>query len=74
MTFVPTGHAWISDYGCADKEEDFPVLYAYSPIHNVRVPEGGTRQYPAFLITTGTKALSAVGIVFIVIFIIISNC
>lgn len=42
------GHAWTSDYGCADNAEDFEYLYKYSPIHNVKenVP------YPSVLLTT----------------------
>ena len=43
------GWAWTSDYGSADNAEDFPYLYAYSPLHNVKP---GT-SYPATLITTG---------------------
>ncbi len=42
------GWAWASDYGTADDPEMFPVLYAYSPLHNL---EPGTK-YPATLITT----------------------
>lgn len=42
------GHAWTSDYGCADNKEDFDYLFKYSPVHNVRddVP------YPSVLLTT----------------------
>ncbi len=43
------GWAWTSDYGSADSPEDFPYLYAYSPLHNLTP---GT-SYPATLITTG---------------------
>ncbi len=44
------GWAWKSDYGCADEDEvQFRILYAYSPLHNLRA---GTK-YPATLITTG---------------------
>ncbi len=43
------GWAWTSDYGSADNPEDFPYLYAYSPLHTL---EPGT-SYPATLITTG---------------------
>lgn len=32
------GHAWTSDYGCSDKEEEFHWLIKYSPLHNVRRP------------------------------------
>jgi prolyl oligopeptidase len=42
------GWAWTSDYGSADNSEDFPYLYAYSPLHNLRK---GTH-YPATLVTT----------------------
>eukprot|EP00053_Salpingoeca_punica_P019335 m.194798 g.194798 ORF g.194798 m.194798 type:complete len:755 (-) comp17625_c0_seq1:1748-4012(-) len=44
------GHAWITDYGCADEEEDFKFLIKYSPLHNVRVQES---QYPSTLLMTG---------------------
>ncbi|GLC56852.1 hypothetical protein PLESTB_001156200 [Pleodorina starrii] len=47
------GHAWMTDYGDPDKAEDFAYLYPYSPLHNVRVPAGGSRQYPAMLFATG---------------------
>ena len=43
------GWAWTSDYGSSDNPEDFPYLYAYSPLHNLK--EGTA--YPATLITTG---------------------
>lgn len=43
------GPAWIEEYGYAQAAEDFPVLYAYSPIHNVVTG----RAYPATLIVTG---------------------
>ncbi len=42
------GWNWIADYGSSDKPDDFKVLLAYSPIHNIRA---GTK-YPATLITT----------------------
>ena len=48
-----TGHAWTSDYGNPDHAEDFAYIHPYSPVHNVRAPAGGTRQYPAMMITTG---------------------
>ena len=37
------GWAWVSDYGSPDDPEMFPVLRAYSPLHNLKA---GTR-YPA---------------------------
>ncbi|MCZ6816247.1 MAG: prolyl oligopeptidase family serine peptidase [Planctomycetota bacterium] len=43
------GHAWRSDYGYVEKEDQFKALHAYSPLHNIR--EGTS--YPATLITTG---------------------
>jgi len=30
------GWAWTSDYGRPDDPEMFPVLRAYSPLHNIR--------------------------------------
>lgn len=42
------GWGWVSDYGCSDNPDDFKVLYAYSPLHNLKK---GTA-YPPTLITT----------------------
>ncbi|MEH2000156.1 MAG: prolyl oligopeptidase family serine peptidase [Nostoc sp.] len=42
------GWAWTSEYGSADNPEEFPTLYAYSPLHNIK-PDTA---YPATLITT----------------------
>jgi prolyl oligopeptidase len=42
------GWAWVSDYGSADNPEEFPYIYAYSPLHNLKP---GTC-YPATLVTT----------------------
>ncbi len=42
------GWAWISEYGSSDNAEEFPTLYAYSPLHRIKP---GTA-YPATLITT----------------------
>ena len=42
------GWAWVTEYGSADSVAQFPFLYRYSPIHNMKP---GTR-YPATLITT----------------------
>ena len=43
------GWAWTSDYGSPDDPAMFPVLRAYSPLHNLRP---GTH-YPATMLTTG---------------------
>jgi prolyl oligopeptidase len=42
------GWAWTSDYGSSEKKEDFPFLYAYSPLHHIA--KGCC--YPPTLITT----------------------
>jgi prolyl oligopeptidase len=42
------GWAWVADYGSSADPQQFKALYAYSPLHNIRV--GG--KYPATLITT----------------------
>jgi prolyl oligopeptidase len=42
------GWAWTSDFGSADNAEEFPALYAYSPLQNIKL---GTR-YPATMVTT----------------------
>eukprot|EP00794_Sanderia_malayensis_P012304 gene12304-13573_t len=46
------GHAWITDYGCADEEKDFQYLIKYSPLHNIRKPVQPDVQYPAMLLFT----------------------
>ncbi|GAB2289272.1 hypothetical protein Dimus_023577 [Dionaea muscipula] len=50
------GHAWTSDYGCSEKEEEFHWLIKYSPLHNVRRPweqsPDQSSQYPATMILT----------------------
>jgi len=43
------GAGWTGEYGSPQDPADFPALYAYSPLHQVRP---GTR-YPATLIITG---------------------
>lgn len=43
------GWAWADEYGHPERASDFPFLYAYSPLHNVRP---GT-EYPPTLVTTG---------------------
>ena len=42
------GHAWATEYGRSDKEEDFKNLIKYSPLHNLK--KGAV--YPATLVTT----------------------
>ena len=42
------GWAWVTEYGSADSVAQFPALYRYSPIHNMKP---GTK-YPPTLITT----------------------
>jgi len=45
------GYAWVSNYGCSDKEEEFPNLLRISPLHNIKAVDGV--QHPATLIMTG---------------------
>jgi len=42
------GWAWVTEYGSADSVGQFPFLYHYSPIHNVRP---GTHYPPTFITT-----------------------
>lgn len=42
------GRYWVDDYGYPDREEDFRVLRAYSPLHNIREDVA----YPPVLVTT----------------------
>ena len=42
------GWAWVTEYGSADSVAQFPALYRYSPIHNMKP---GTK-YPPTLVTT----------------------
>ncbi|XP_010324783.1 uncharacterized protein [Solanum lycopersicum] len=50
------GHAWTSDYGCSEKEEEFQWLIKYSPLHNVRRPweqsPNQESQYPPTMLLT----------------------
>uniref|UniRef100_A0A7S4HME6 Prolyl endopeptidase n=1 Tax=Vannella robusta TaxID=1487602 RepID=A0A7S4HME6_9EUKA len=43
------GHYWVSDYGCADEEEDFKYLIKYSPLHTIKA-DG--REFPSTLLCT----------------------
>ena len=41
------GYAWCADYGCADDDEaNFNNLKGISPIHNIKVPDGGISSSP----------------------------
>ncbi len=42
------GWAWTSDYGSPDNPEEFKALYAYSPLHNIKMGA----KYPATMVTT----------------------
>ncbi|WP_228243614.1 prolyl oligopeptidase family protein [Porphyrobacter sp. GA68] len=42
------GRYWVDDYGYPDREADFRVLRAYSPLHNIR----DDVDYPPVLVTT----------------------
>jgi prolyl oligopeptidase len=42
------GYAWAVEYGSSDKADQFPYLYKYSPLHNLK--KGVS--YPATLVTT----------------------
>ncbi|KAH7299739.1 hypothetical protein KP509_24G026800 [Ceratopteris richardii] len=50
------GHAWTTDYGCSEKEEEFKWLIKYSPLHNVKRPwEDSAKdgvQYPSVMLLT----------------------
>lgn len=48
FTEFTVGAAWKSDYGDPKDPADFKVLYAYSPLHNVKAGAN----YPATLVTT----------------------
>jgi prolyl oligopeptidase len=43
------GWAWTTEYGCADKPEQFAWLIKYSPLHNIKP----ATSYPATLLMTG---------------------
>ncbi|XP_031375378.1 prolyl endopeptidase [Punica granatum] len=49
------GHAWTTDFGCSDNEEEFHWLIKYSPLHNVRRPwehSDKSTQYPSTMLLT----------------------
>ncbi|CAD5119341.1 DgyrCDS7959 [Dimorphilus gyrociliatus] len=45
------GHAWTTDYGCADIEEDFKYIKEFSPLHSIPSTTACSR-YPSTLILT----------------------
>ncbi|MEG4803353.1 prolyl oligopeptidase family serine peptidase [Microcoleus sp. ARI1-B5] len=45
------GWAWISEYGSPENAAEFPTIYGYSPLHNLKP---GTA-YPATMITTADR-------------------
>jgi len=46
------GHSWVSEYGSSEDPIHFPNVFSYSPLHNIKFPEGSEIQYPAVLVTT----------------------
>ncbi|CAN9504226.1 unnamed protein product [Ophioblennius macclurei] len=46
------GHAWTTDYGCADDPEQYKWLIKYSPLHNLPPPPYSGPAYPAVLLLT----------------------
>ena len=42
------GRYWVDDYGSPESAQDFPLLYGYSPYHNIL----GGKDYPAILVST----------------------
>ncbi|KAI0489056.1 hypothetical protein KFK09_028897 [Dendrobium nobile] len=50
------GHAWTSEFGCSDIEEEFRWLIRYSPLHNVTRPwqktSNASIQYPSTMLLT----------------------
>ena len=42
------GSYWVSDYGCAEKKEDFDCMIKYSPLHTIK--KGA--KYPHVLLAT----------------------
>ncbi|CAI8606496.1 unnamed protein product [Vicia faba] len=50
------GHAWTTEFGCSDKEEEFHWIIKYSPLHNVWRPweqdPNKSIQYPSTMLLT----------------------
>lgn len=50
------GRMWITDYGNPEVEDDFQHLLAYSPVHNVRLPDRDLAQYPAIMLSFAVRS------------------
>lgn len=47
------GHSWVTEYGSSEDSIQFPNIYSYSPLHNIKFPNTTENvQYPAVLVTT----------------------
>ncbi|XP_065215809.1 prolyl endopeptidase-like [Planococcus citri] len=40
----------VSEYGSPTDPKFFPLLHSYSPLHNIKIPEGCDKQYPAVML------------------------
>ncbi|XP_065205633.1 prolyl endopeptidase-like [Planococcus citri] len=40
----------VSEYGSPTDPKFFPLLHKYSPLHNIKIPEGCDKQYPAVML------------------------
>lgn len=45
------GRYWVGEFGCAENPEQFPFMYAYSPLHNVKM---NTVYPPTLMMTADT--------------------
>lgn len=46
------GYSWVSEFGSSADRIEFPNIFNYSPLHNIRLPNDSRIQYPAILVTT----------------------
>lgn len=44
------GKSWITEYGDPSKKPDFDVLFKYSPLQNVKIPEDPKLQVRNFIV------------------------